>query len=241
MNRNSSLLTAVLLVVGLVVGFFGGWNFKDFRAAETTSTATEISQATEPSSQLLVSVLAKNVASEVMVGVANPTAHKTMERWLALNSLRNLVIPKARAQGCTAMEEQVRSDALKKTQLYLLDFLGEDNICQEWKGNLTVTARVLKDPQSGSYAVVVTITGKLTYRYLNARCTVVDVGPQDISSTKVYYYASNGAYEGPGTSPPDWPSTKCVTSDRWEISIGSVDPKKCPQCLKATPAVTPNT
>lgn len=139
------------------------------------------------------------------------------------------------------MEEQVRSDALKKTSLYLLDLLGEDNICQEWKGNIAVTARVLKDPQSGSYAVVVTITGKLTYKYLNARCTVVDIGPQDISSTKVYYYASNGAYEGPGTSPPDWPSTKCVTSDRWEISIGSVDPKKCPQCLKATPATTPNT
>lgn len=224
-----------------MVGFLGGWGFKDFRAAETTPTTTEISQATEPTSQLLVSVLAKNVASGVMAGVASPTAHNTPERQSAFTGLRNLVIPKAQAQGCTAMENQVLSDALRKTSLYLLDFLGEDNICQEWSGNLSVTARVLKDPKSGSYAVVVTITGKLTYKYLNARCTVVDVGAQDISSTKVYYYSNSGAFEGPGNSPPDWPSTKCVTVDRWEISIGSVDPNKCPHCKKATPAATPNT
>jgi hypothetical protein len=241
MNRHSSLLTAILLLVGLVVGFLGGWNFKDFRAAETTPTTTEVSQATEPTSQLLVSALAKNVASEVMVGVASPTANSIRGRQSAFTGLRNLVVPKAQAQGCTAMENQVRSDALRKTADQLFAFLGEDNSCHEWKGSLTVTARVLKNPQSGSYAVVVTITGKLNYRYLNARCTVVDVGPQDISSTKVYYYSSNGAAEGEGTSAPDWPATKCVTADRWEVSFGSVDPNKCPYCKKPSPITTPNT
>ncbi len=223
----------ISLIIGLIAGFFGGYSYGNLNASAPVSPTTTISKNGVNSE-----TVAKQLALELAPKIAESNGAKSVSILpgaAGATNLASFLLPKARAQSsCLAPTGGAIDQALRAGLENL--FGSFDDNCQEARitGNLTFS--VYGDVKKQEFAVNLVLNLHVVVTALKPDCRGTEIVFEGDINSEINVLIKNGEATIVDEIPAGLPLL-CRGSMAINKTIGTIDPTKCPRCIKRQQAL----